>query len=154
MPIGTYLVEIMDPCDEVILYLEGVNDDKCNNKYIDTIRVKTVSESIPEFQLQRLLRREQFDAAEDFARKFHLSVEPIYCAKAALTLSQFGPWAKKCSGPIQLDVLFNIFDHIENVQYVVEFCSKALIPDYKQMRKIHLYAHIRLLASTTVSTFK
>ncbi|XP_076628517.1 kinetochore component rough deal [Colletes latitarsis] len=145
VPITTYLVEIMDPCDEVILFLEGVNDFKNNTKYTDTIRVKTVSENLPECQLQRLLRREQFDVAETFANKFNLSSEPIYCAKVALYLSQLGPWAKKSSDPIQFDALLNIFDKIKNVQYIVECCSKALLPEYKQMRKIYLYARARII---------
>ncbi|XP_053980593.1 kinetochore-associated protein 1 [Hylaeus volcanicus] len=145
VPITTYLVEIMDPWDEVILFLEGVNYFENNTKYIDTIRMKTISESLPEYQLQRLIRREQFDGAEAFANKFNLSLEPIYCAKAALFLSQLGPWARKVTNPIQLDALLNIFDKIENVQYIVECCSKALIPDYKQMRKIYLYARTRIM---------
>ncbi|KOC60522.1 Kinetochore-associated protein 1 [Habropoda laboriosa] len=145
VPIITSLVEIMDPCDEIILYLEGINNLNSGTKYIDTIRVKIISESIPEYQLQRLLRREQFDEAEAFAKKFDLCTEPIYCAKAALLLSQFGPWAKERSGSsTQLDMLLSILDKIENVQYIVECCSKALIPDYKQMRKVHLYAHSRI----------
>ncbi|XP_046140981.1 kinetochore-associated protein 1 isoform X1 [Osmia bicornis bicornis] len=149
VPITTYLVEIMDPCDEIILYLEGVNDLRSNTNYIDTIRIKTVSESIPEYQLQRLLRMEQFDAAEALAKKFNLSTEPIYCKKATLILSQLEPWAKKNCVPIQLDMLFSILDKIKNVQFIVECCSKALIPDYKQMRKIHVYARSRIIESTT-----
>lgn len=142
----------MDPYDEIILYLEGINNFT-NNEYIDTVRVKAVSESLPEYQLQRLVRKKQFDAAEAFASKFNLSTDPIYCAKAALILSQLGPWAKNTSSPFQLDMLFNIFDKIKDVQYVVECCSKALIPEYKQMRKINLYARSRIIESTAVSIF-
>ncbi|XP_076766662.1 kinetochore component rough deal [Xylocopa sonorina] len=145
VPFVSYLVEIVNPCDEIILYMEGINQFNNGIEYIDTLRIKAVSEGIPEDQLQRLLRREKFDAAEAFANKFDLSVEPIYCAKVALLLSQFGPWAKKVSDPIQIDMLLTMFDKIENVQYVVECCSKALIPDYKQMRKILLYARSRIM---------
>ncbi|XP_012139927.2 kinetochore component rough deal isoform X2 [Megachile rotundata] len=148
VPATTYLVEIMDPCDETILYLEGVNDLEIDAKYIDTVRVKTVSESIPECQLQRLLRKEQFDAAEAFAQKFNLSTEPIYCRKALLLLLQLESQAKKDCGSVQLDMLLNVLDKIENVQYIVECCSKALIPDYKQMRKIHTYARSRVTKNT------
>ncbi|XP_068973508.1 kinetochore-associated protein 1 isoform X2 [Bombus flavifrons] len=147
VPPITYLIEIMDPYDEIILYLEGINNFT-NNEYIDTVRVKAVSESLPEYQLQRLVRKKQFDAAEAFAYKFNLSTDPIYCAKAAALLSQLGPWAKNTSSPFQLDMLFNIFDKIKDVQYVVECCSKALIPEYKQMRKINLYARTRIIEST------
>ncbi|XP_017761105.1 PREDICTED: kinetochore-associated protein 1 [Eufriesea mexicana] len=149
IPVMTYFVEIMDPYDEIILYLEGVNGLNSDTKNIDTVRVKTVLESDPEYQLQRLIRKEQFDTAETFANKFNLSTDPIYCAKSAIMLSQFGPWAKKYSSPIQLDMLFNMFDKVKDVQYVVECCSKALIPDYKQMRKINLYARSRIIETNT-----
>ena len=150
--ITTYLFEIMDPCDEIILYLEGINGPN-NDKYVDTIRIKTISESLPEYQLQRLVRKKQFDAAEAFANKFNLSTDPIYCAKVTLLLSQCGPWAKKNFSPVQLDMLFNIFDKIKDVQYVVECCNKALISEYKQMKKINLYAHSRVIEYAAVNNF-
>lgn len=153
VPIATYLVEILDPCNEVIIFLEGVNELGSDINCIDTIKIKTVSASLPEHQLQRLLRRTQFDAAEDFAKKFNLSMESIYYAKAALFLSELGPWAKQGTGPVKLDALLSILDKIENVQYVVECCSKALIPEYKQMRKIHSYARARIIENTTVISF-
>ncbi|XP_026668309.1 kinetochore-associated protein 1 isoform X2 [Ceratina calcarata] len=147
VPVVTFLVEIMDPCDEIILYLEGVNVNAIT-EYVDMIRLKTVSESMPEHQLGRLIRREQFDAAEDFANTFDLSKEPIYCAKAALLLSQLGPWAKERPDLNKVDTILDIFDKIENVQYIVECCSKALIPNYEQMRRFHLYARSRIMKNT------
>ncbi|KZC09900.1 Kinetochore-associated protein 1 [Dufourea novaeangliae] len=149
VPITTYLVEIMDPRDEIILFLEGINNFQNDTKYIDTIRIKAVSESLPEYQFQRLIRREQFNRAEVFARNFNLSMEPIYCAKASLLISQLGPWAKKGYNLIQLNELLSLFDKIQNVQYVVECCSKALIPQHKQMRQIYLYARTRITEDTT-----
>ncbi|XP_076384930.1 kinetochore component rough deal isoform X2 [Megalopta genalis] len=145
VPITVYLVEIMDPRDEIILFLEGINDFQNNTNFIDTIRIKTVSESLPECQLQRLIRKEQFDKAEEFAKKFSLCTEPIYFAKASLLISQFGPWAKKSSDLLHIEELLNIFEKIESVQHIVECCSKALVPDYKQMRKIYLYARTRIM---------
>ncbi|XP_078043624.1 kinetochore component rough deal [Augochlora pura] len=140
-----YLVEIKDPRDEIILFLEGIKDFQNNTNFTDTVRIKTVSESLPECQLQRLIRKEQFDKAEEFAKKFNLSTEPIYFAKASLLISQFGPWAKKSSDLFHVEELLNLFEKIENVQHIVECCSKALVPHYKQMRKIYLYARTRIM---------
>ena len=142
----------MDPCDEIILYLEGINGSN-NDEYIDTIKVKTISESLPEYQLQRLVKKKQFDAAEAFANKFNLSTDSVYCAKVTLLLSQFGPWTKKNFSPVQLDMVFNIFDKIKDVQYVVECCNKTLIPEYKQMKKINLYARSRIVEYAAVNNF-
>lgn len=121
-----------------------------HGKCIDTIRIKTISESLPEYRLQRLLKREQFEVAETFARDYNLSMEPIYCRKASLLLSKFGCRAKKDSEPVKINTLLDIFDKIESVQYVVECCSKALVPEYKEMRKIHLYARARIIKNNKV----
>ncbi|XP_076656140.1 kinetochore component rough deal [Halictus rubicundus] len=144
VPVTAYLVETIDLRDEIILFLEGINNCQNDTNYTDTIRIKTVSESLPEDQLQRLIRREQFEKAEEFARQFNLSTEPIYFAKASLLISQFGPWAKKSSDFIHVDELLNILDKITNVQHIVECCSKVLVPQYNQMRKIYLYARTRI----------
>lgn len=48
-------------------------------------------------------------------------------------------------------MILNIFDKIKNVQYIVECCNKAFIPDYKQMKKIYLYARSRIVENISVS---
>ncbi|XP_076288351.1 kinetochore component rough deal [Lasioglossum baleicum] len=144
VPATSYLVEITDPRDEIILFLEGINNCQNDTNYADTIRIKAVSDSLPEEQLQRLIRREQFEKAEEFAMQFNLSTEPIYFAKASLLVSKFGPWAKKSSDLIDVDELLTILDKITNVQHIVECCSKVLLPEYNQMRKIYLYARARI----------
>lgn len=122
--------------------MEGV---AAENGVIDTFRVKTISESIPEMRLARLLKRRQFDAAEAFAEKFSLSTESIHCSKAALFVEQLAPWAKSAPDSVSIDALINILDKVQNVQYITECCTKALISDYKQLRQLYLYARRRIV---------
>ncbi|XP_011344021.2 kinetochore-associated protein 1 isoform X1 [Ooceraea biroi] len=127
-----------------IFYVEGITTE---NKVVDAFRIKTISESIPEMRLARLLRKRQFDAAESFARRLGLSMESIYCSKAALFIEQLGPWAKSAPDSVNMDALIDVLDKILDVQYVTECCSKALISDYMQMKQIYLYARERIVRS-------
>lgn len=142
-----YLFENLHNSNNVS-YIEGVATE---SRIIDTFRVKTLSETIPEMRLARLLRRRQFDAAESFAEKFSLPTEPIHCAKAALFAEQLAPWVKSTPDSVSTDALINILDKIQNVQYVTECCSKALISDYVQLRQLYLYARRRIVQDMKVS---
>ncbi|XP_011646790.1 kinetochore-associated protein 1 [Pogonomyrmex barbatus] len=136
----TYLFDVSFISDS-IFYVEGITTE---TGIIDTFRVKMISENIPEIRLARLLKRRQFDAAEAFANKLDLSMEPIYCSKAALLVEQLSPWAKS-STLVDTDMLINILDKIQDIQYVIECCSKALISNYIEMRRIYLYARQRIV---------
>ncbi|KAL6441056.1 hypothetical protein ACFW04_003425 [Cataglyphis niger] len=141
VPTTIYLLEVLYASNN-IFYIEGISTD---NEVINEFRVKTILESIPEMRLARLLRKKQFDAAEVFAEKSGLSLESIYCSKAASFIEQFGFSAKSTPDLISIDALINILDKIQNVQYVTECCSKLLISDYIQMRQIYLYARQRIV---------
>ncbi|EGI62662.1 Kinetochore-associated protein 1 [Acromyrmex echinatior] len=116
----------------------------------DMFRIKTILEGIPEICLAKLLKKRQFDAAEAFARKSNLSMEPIYCSKAALLVEQLSPWAKSTPNSVNVDTLINILNKIQDVQYVIECCSKALISDYMQMRCIYLYARQKIMQNIKI----
>lgn len=146
VPNTAYLLEDVHACN-YIFYLEGITGE---NDIIGTFRVKAITESVPEMRLARLLKKKQFDTAETFAERLGLSVEPIYCSKAALIAEQLNPWSKT-SDSINVDTLINILDKIQSVQYVTECCSKALISDYTQMKKIYLYAQQRIMQDMKVS---
>lgn len=147
VPTTVHLLEVLYASNN-IFYIEGISTD---NEVINEFRVKTILESIPEMRLARLLRKKQFDAAEVFAERSGLSLESIYCSKAASFIEQFGFWAKsKSPDLISIDALINILDKIQNVQYVTECCSKVLISDYIQMRQIYLYARQRIVQNMKV----
>ncbi|XP_024890261.1 kinetochore-associated protein 1 isoform X3 [Temnothorax curvispinosus] len=138
---NTYLLDVLHASDN-LFYIEGIISTETG--IIDTFRIKTILESIPEIRLARLLKKRHFDAAQAFAEKLNLSVEPIYCSKAALLVEQLSPWAKAASNSVNVDTLINILDKIQDVQYVIECCSKALISDYIQMKRIYSYARQRI----------
>ncbi|KYN24330.1 Kinetochore-associated protein 1 [Trachymyrmex cornetzi] len=147
---NTHLLKILHASDN-LFYIEGITTNN-ETGITDTFRIKTILESIPEIRLAKLLKKRQFDAAEAFARKSNLSIEPIYCSKAALLIEQLSPWTKSTpnSREINVDTLINILNKIQNVQYVIECCSKALISDYIQMRRIYLYARQKIMQNIKI----
>lgn len=142
----SYLTNILDTTNN-IFYIEGVTNE---NGIINTFKIKMISENVPEMHLAKLLRRNQVDAAEAFAKKSGLSMEPIYCSKAALFIQQLGPWTKYTPEAINIDILIDTLDKIQNISYVIECCSKAFISNYIQMRQLYLYARERIARNMKV----
>ncbi|KAI4477863.1 hypothetical protein M0804_012343 [Polistes exclamans] len=141
VPSTTALVNTLNSSIRSILFIEKI----INGKYIDTIRIKSITESAPSLCLERLLKRRQFEEAESFAKRFNLTLESIHISKAMLLVEQLNPWAKKTSEQINLDVLINTLNQINNLQFIITCCTNALMIDYKQMKKLLLYARQRIV---------
>lgn len=149
VPTTTYLVDLVGCCIENIVFLEGM---KIQSEKINTIRVKAIVESIPEYRLQRLLRREQFDEAEFFAKQFQLSLEAVHAAKAAAFINQLGPWTNDGNAAEKLDIFVSTLDKIKDVQYIYDCCNNALTSNYKQTRRLLLYARQRIMQHIEVKS--
>ncbi|XP_011864354.1 PREDICTED: uncharacterized protein LOC105560128 isoform X2 [Vollenhovia emeryi] len=147
VPTSTYLLKVLHASDN-LFYIEGITSVETG--IIDTFRIKTLLEGIPEIRLSRLLKKRQFAAAEAFAKKLNLSLESIYCSKATLLVEQLSPWAKSVPDSSNVDTLISILDKVQDMQYVVECCSKALVSDYVQMRRIYSYARQRIVQNNQI----
>ncbi|XP_015182547.1 PREDICTED: kinetochore-associated protein 1 [Polistes dominula] len=141
VPLTTALVNTLNSSIRSILFIEKIT----NGKYIDTIRIKSIVESAPSLCLERLLKRRRFEEAENFAKRFNLSLESIHISKAMLLVEQLNPWSKKTSEEINLNVLINTLNQINNLQFIITCCTNALMIDYKQMKKLLLYARQRIV---------
>ena len=120
---------------------------------IDSIRVKALVESLPELRLERLLRREKFEEAEAFAKKYNLSTESIYCAKAALYVNRSGPWTEGSTEIFNLDEFISVLDKINDIKFVCDCCNNALMPNYNQTKRLLLYARQRIVQRVEVCMF-
>lgn len=146
VPTTTNLVDTLNSSIESILFIEGI----INDTNINTIRIKSIVESAPNFRLERLLKRRQFKEAETFAKKFSLSLESIHISKAILFTEQLSPWAKETSDLINLDTLINTLNQISDLKFVINCCTNAIMLDYKQMKKLLLYARQRIIDNSKV----
>ncbi|XP_035724093.1 kinetochore-associated protein 1-like [Vespa mandarinia] len=141
VPTTTNLVDTLNSSIGSILFIEGI----IKSTNINTIRIKSIIESAPNFRLERLLKRRQFKEAEMFAKKFNLSLESIHISKAILFTEQLSPWAKETSGLINLDILINTLNEISDMKFVINCCTNVIMFDYKQMKKLLLYARQRII---------
>ncbi|KAI4495651.1 hypothetical protein M0802_008486 [Mischocyttarus mexicanus] len=141
VPSTTALVNTSNSSVRSILFIEGITNDK----FIDSIRIKSIVESAPSLCLERLLKRRQYEEAESFAKRFDLSLESIHISKAMLLVEKLGPWAKKTSEQINLNLLINTLNQINDLEFIIKCCTNALMVDYKQMKKLLLYARQRIV---------
>lgn len=143
MPRTTYLVDLVGSIPENIVFLEGIVNGQ--SRKIDTIRVKAIVENKPEYRLERLLRRGQFEEAESFARKFNLSLDHVNAAKAAALVTQLGPWSNNgTNDTAKFQLFISTLDKIKDVKYVYDCCNNALTSNYKQTRQLLVYASQRI----------
>lgn len=59
-------------------FISGLNNE---DNFVQTIEIKSITESDPEERFKKLLLRGRFDEAEIFAKQFDLSLEPLYEAR-------------------------------------------------------------------------
>lgn len=117
---NTFLVQSTSDADDVMI-IEGF----CSREYefVTELRLKLITESIPQVKLDRMLRRKCFDEAEKFARVFGLSVQPVYKARAEEYIIsadfQITNIAQFCT----------ILEQIDDIHFVVQCCLDNVTPD-------------------------
>lgn len=78
MPENTWLVRQPKSC--VNLYYVGGN---ClNSQFVQEIEMKIISETQPAQRFKKLIQKGHLREAEEFAKQFNLSLQPIYEAKS------------------------------------------------------------------------
>lgn len=83
---------------------------------IQELRVQVVSETAPEIRLKRLLRRQRFDEAENFAYTYGLSNTEILKAKAQVIIDK-----RSCS-PEDISQLLEILDRVDDTLFKLQSC--------------------------------
>ncbi|CAH1401614.1 unnamed protein product [Nezara viridula] len=126
---------------EDILFIDGFGEIG-----IDTLRVKAVTESQPEFRLDRLLQRRKFSEAEKFARDLSLSLEEVYKSKVLWLMGELQLWIKTPSELITeyFQQLCSLLEEIKDVEFVAECCLKTVAPHLKMIHYLLDYAGKRL----------
>ncbi|XP_054266831.1 kinetochore-associated protein 1-like [Macrosteles quadrilineatus] len=120
---------------EDILFLEGFGSG-----LIDTIRIKTIFESLPDLRLARMLQRYKFEEAEKFARTFNLDLEIVYKAHVQKLMQDLKPWTTSLD--TQKQIFNHILDLIKNIQdhnFVAEICASVIPPDFDMLHTMLMY---------------
>nr|CAD7575408.1 unnamed protein product [Timema californicum] len=146
---ASYLVASPSSPEQEI-FLEGVHADD-QTKFINTLRVKAIVESLSDLRFDRLLRRNKFDEAELFAKHYGLDSSLVDKGRAKQFIKYLQP---SSIGPNDKDTLFAdllaLLDKICDVGFVCELCENALLYNLEQTRCLLKYAQGRLNSSHTM----
>ncbi|XP_072031588.1 kinetochore-associated protein 1-like [Amphiura filiformis] len=148
------LAEVL-PSQEPIFLLEGSFEEFLSDT-ISTLRVRCLTEALPETRFNRLLHKKKFDEAEKFAHQFQLDVELVYQVKTSCILEKVSPWTNYPAedGPSICEELKTCLNKITDISFVIESCLQATLPTFETMYDLLQYAKQRLQkqASAQVST--
>lgn len=143
----TKLVELIECSTEHMIYLESILDA---NGMVESIRVKAIIENSPGLRYDRLLRKQQYDEALIFAKRFNLDYELLYRSKAASLTTRLGPYAND-ETRITIDQFIELLDKMSNVKDVHNYCNNVLLANHKEIHRLLLYAYERVAAEIQVS---
>ena len=115
---------------ESITFIEGVSpdlDDSMEENIkpcISSVRIRSLTEALPENRLSRLLHRRRFDQAEEFAKSYDLDAQMVFKVKSTYLLDKLD--LNQCNGGSQymkvVDELKKCLDKIkvrDALKYVI-----------------------------------
>lgn len=122
---------------------------------VESLRIRGVCEGSPDIRLSRLLRRNKFDEAEQFAELNHLNYEAIHRARASWLMGRLSPWSRS-SGirkilPNQAEVEAEqqqkdlekfkaTLRRMRDLDFMVRCCVMVALPSLKDTRDLLLLA--------------
>ncbi|MFH4975553.1 hypothetical protein AB6A40_002262 [Gnathostoma spinigerum] len=89
-----------------------------------SIRLRLLSECLPESRLERLLKREHFEEAEAFAIRFKLDVQKVYTSYGCYLIDQL---RNDSSAEVNIDRFMQCMDKVVDQNWVIEMCISGAI---------------------------
>ncbi|KAG1667398.1 Kinetochore-associated protein 1 [Nymphon striatum] len=137
----SYLVQSSSHNDEIYI-IEGVSSD--DSEFIDSLRIRTITEALPECRLMQLLHKRKFTEAEDFAQTFSLDLQMIYKARINYLLESLSPWR---IDSLQMDEvndfhnqMMSCLGKITDINFIVESCIRTCLSTIDETRSVLVYA--------------
>ncbi|CAH1790791.1 unnamed protein product [Owenia fusiformis] len=144
---NTYLAEFPSNTENIYV-VEGVSDEEGNSDLISTLRLRCLSEAMPDTRLNRILHKKQFNEAEQFAKQFGLDVELVYKVHTSHLLDDLSPWnvGDLDEGEIEAKhaTLKTCLALISDDNHVIDCCIKAAMPTFQATLELLKYARERL----------
>lgn len=144
------------PLLEEFYFIEGESDAE-NAEFISTLRVRGLTEALPEGRLQRMLYKGLFVEAEEFARQFELDMQPVYKAKAKHLLDILSKENVTDNSTeedpclVHIEELKTCFCAIDDDEYVVDCCLSSAIPSLELLLDVFEHAKMRLKNRMTLN---
>lgn len=125
-----HLISLQSTNDEIVYITKIIQND-----VIHELRFTVVSETIPEKRLEKLLRKQDFEAAEKFAELFGLDLNLIRKAKAQVIVD------KMICNENDTEMLLKIIDSINDTLFSLNCCCDVHLSceRIEDVEKILLY---------------
>ncbi|VDM58778.1 unnamed protein product [Angiostrongylus costaricensis] len=140
------LIAVSEVADRVILIVESFAGKDTFNS--DTVKVRELVEAQPEMKLERLISRNQFDQAEQFAIQFSLDIQKVHVARMHYLLSL----AAVSNSDEHFAQLMNCLENVNDHNMVGEVCFSGATTFGSYERIITLLTYSRKRAITDSAT--
>ena len=139
---------VTHPSQDIPLLVEGVEEeDALQPSLVTRLRIRGISEGVPEARLAKLLRRNKFKEAEQFAESFGLDKEEVWRSRSQHLLKFLSPWQAEDPasphGEVVLE-LEQVLGKMRDQEWAVQLCLTAALPSLQLTRQFLLTARARL----------
>ncbi|XP_076321789.1 kinetochore component rough deal isoform X2 [Tachypleus tridentatus] len=133
---------------EYIFVVEGVNSSEDSGDGISSLRVRAVCEASPETRLTKLINKQKFEEALDFARKWNLDLQMVYQTQVTFLLDRLSPWVPaRFKQQDAEDILIEVTELLSKCtddHFVAECCLQAAPSSYLGVYSLLNFAQKRL----------
>ncbi|PIK62718.1 putative kinetochore-associated protein 1, partial [Apostichopus japonicus] len=142
----------MPPYFETIYMIEGTSkygDEDVDNREVSTLRVRCLTEALPETRFHRLLHLSKFGEAEEFAKLFGLDLQMVHKTKANYLMKQMTLEETEVSEnvSIQMKELRECLDNVTDERFIASICSDVGLPSLSANQILLSYVYNRVCNS-------
>ncbi|KAK3578691.1 hypothetical protein CHS0354_008549 [Potamilus streckersoni] len=143
---------VLAKCDALQdnLYVSECAYEASNPKSITQVRFRCLTESDPSTRLSRILYKNKFEEAEDFAKMYQLDIELVRQRRMIHLIDQLSHWnaLKYTEDQVKemTNQLWNCLDTVEDDLFIADTCMRVSLPTYEATRKLLDYCKKRLIS--------
>ncbi|OWF43847.1 kinetochore-associated protein 1-like [Mizuhopecten yessoensis] len=130
------------------LYVAECCGEPSSPESVSTVRFRCLTETNPQTRLYRILHKNQFEEAEQFAKIFGLNTEIVQKKKLEHLLEQLSPWNVMKYGEDKITEmiaqLWICMDLIHDDPHVCELAMRSTLPQMDTTRNLLSYCRKRL----------
>ncbi|KAJ8049106.1 Kinetochore-associated protein 1 [Holothuria leucospilota] len=139
----------MPPSYETIYLVEGTGKDEDDTSgIVSTLRVRCLTEALPETRFHRLLHKGKFSEAEQFANLFGLDLQLVHKTRANHLMKnmtmEYDDDSEANGMTGQIKELTDCLDQVTDERFIGTICSDVGLPTLTANQMLLDYAHNRV----------
>ncbi|XP_070501724.1 kinetochore-associated protein 1 [Chironomus tepperi] len=128
---------VSQPKSSINMYfIEGYKNE---NKFLQNIELKSITEADPEQRFKKLILRGHFDEAEEYAKNYDLKLAPLHEAQVRKTLLDMSLLKSPEKIEAKFEILMKQMEKIEDKDFLVSLRLSNDIPDRSCLAKFLEY---------------